>query len=131
MLLVALTLVNLALLVLMLTQLKPAVAQGVPPVLRGRALEIVDEQGRVRASITVLPAGRQADGAPYAETVLFRLITERGRPSVKIGASEEAAGMSLAGPTGTRDTYVILEAKGKTTSLRLRNEDGREQIVKP
>jgi len=81
--------------------------------------------------VTVLPAGTQANGTPYAETVLLRLITERGRPSVKIGASEEAAGMSLAGPTGTRDTYVILEAKGTTTSLKLRNEDGREQNVKP
>jgi hypothetical protein len=130
-LLVSLTLVNLALLAFTLTRLQPAVAQGIPPVLRGRALEIVDEQGRVRASVSVLPAGRQANGSAYAETVLLRLITERGRPSVKIAASEEAAGMSLAGPTGTRDTYMILEAKGKTTSLRLRNEDGREQIVKP
>jgi len=63
--------------------------------------------------------------------VLLRLITERGRPSVKIGASEEAAGVSLAGPSNTRDTYVILEAKGTASSLKLRNENGREQIVKP
>jgi hypothetical protein len=39
--------------------------------------------------------------------------------------------MSLAGPTGTRNTYVILEAKGTSSSLKLRNEDGREQSVKP
>ena len=32
---------------------------------------------------------------------------------------------------GTSDTYVILEARGKATSLKLRNEDGREQIIKP
>jgi len=67
----------------------------------------------------------------YAETVLLRLITERGRPSVKLGASEEVAGISLAGPTGTGDTYMILEAKGASSSSRLRNEDGREQTVKP
>ena len=130
-LLIALTLVNLALLIFTLPQIRPAVAEGVPPVLRGRALEIVDERGRVRASLNVLPAGTQPNGQAYAETVLLRLITERGRPSVKIGASEQAAGVSLAGPTNTKDTYVILEAKGTASSLRLRNEDGREQIVKP
>ena len=130
-LLIALTLVNLALLIFTLPQIRPAVAEGVPPVLRGRALEIVDERGRVRASLNVLPAGTQPNGETYPETVLLRLITERGRPSVKIGASEQAAGVSLAGPTNTKDTYVILEAKGTASSLRLRNEDGREQIVKP
>jgi len=130
-LLVVLTLANLALLTFTLAQTRPAVAEGVPPVLRGRALEIVDERGRVRASLDVLPAQTQPNGETHAETVLLRLITERGRPSVKIGASEQTAGMSLAGPSGTKDTYVILQANGTASSLRLRNEDGREQIVKP
>jgi hypothetical protein len=39
--------------------------------------------------------------------------------------------LSFAGPTGTRSTYVILEAKQNTSSLKLRNEDGREQVVSP
>ena len=129
--LVVLTLVNLVVLVFALAAMRPAVAQGVTPVLRGRSLEIVDDQGRVRASLSVLPAGTSERGDRYQETVLFRLITERGRPSVKIGASEEAAGMSLAGPSNTKDTYVILEAKGTASSLKMRNENGREQIVKP
>ena len=38
---IALTLVNLALLIFTIAQMRPAVAQGVAPVLRGRALEIV------------------------------------------------------------------------------------------
>ena len=99
--------------------------------LRGSALEIVDGQGRVRASLNVLPAGRSKNGDAYQETVLLRLITERGRPSVKIGASEETSGLSFAGPTNTKDTYVILESRGTVSSLKLRNEDGHEQIVKP
>ena len=129
--LAVLTLANLAVLVCSLGNLHSASAQGPPAVLRGRGLEIVDDAGRVRASITVLPAGTSPKGDRYAETVLLRLITERGRPSVKIGASEETAGLSLTGPTGTSDTYVILEAKGRSSSLKLRNEDGREQNVKP
>jgi hypothetical protein len=129
--LIALTLVNLFLLLAMLGPVRAAVDDSVAPVLRGRALEIVDGQGRVRASISVLPAQAQANGETSAETVLLRLITERGRPSVKMGASERSAGLSLAGLSNTRDTYIIVEAKDTTSSLRLRNEDGREQIVKP
>jgi hypothetical protein len=79
----------------------------------------------------VLPSGKAPNGDEYSETVLLRLITERGRPSVKIGSSEPNSGVSLAGPTGTKDTYVILQAKGTTSSLKLRNEDGREQILGP
>ena len=132
-LLVLLTVVNLAIPLLTCATTRPAAVQGagVAPVLRGRSLEIVDDQGRVRASISVLPAGTSAHGDAYPETVLLRLITERGRPSVKIGASEEEAGMSLTGPTGTKDTYVILSAKGTSGSLKIRDENGREQVLKP
>jgi hypothetical protein len=129
--LVLLTLVNLAGLMFTLAAMRPAAAQGVAPVLRGRSLEIVDDQGRVRASLSVLPAGTSAHGDRYPETVLLRLITERGRPSVKISASEEAAGVSLAGPSNTKYTYVILEAKGTASSFKMRNENGREKIVEP
>jgi hypothetical protein len=125
--LVALTLLNLVLLVCLLGQLHPAsAAPEAAPVLRGRGLQIVDDAGRIRASISVLPAS-----AGTAETVLLRLITERGRPSVKIGASEEEAGLALVGPTGTKATYVQLGAKGVVSALKLSNEDGRERVLEP
>jgi len=128
----ALTLVNLVILLLSLAQqFRPAFAQGAPAVLRGRALEIVDGQGRIRASINVLPSNKSPTGEDQSETVLLRLITERGRPSVKIGSSEPTSGLSFAGPTGTKDTYLILQSKGTTSSLKLRNEDGREQVFTP
>lgn len=101
------------------------------PMLRGRGLEIVDERGRVRASISVVPAGTSKAGDRYPETVLLRLVTEQGRPSVKLSSTEEASGMSLAGPTGTRGTWVILEARRGETALRLRNEDGGSRVVTP
>ena len=130
--LIALTLANLALLLFtLMQQIRPAFAEGPAPVLRGSGLEIVDGQGRVRASITVLPAGKSQAGDAYPETVLLRLITERGRPSVKISASEESSGLSFAGPTNTKDTYVVLQSKGTVSSLKLRSEDGHEQVLKP
>ena len=53
---VSLAAVNLVLLAWMLAQGRPALAQAVTPVLRGRALELVDDHGRLRAEIKVLPA---------------------------------------------------------------------------
>jgi hypothetical protein len=130
--LVVLTLVNLALLIFTLAQMRPAVAsEEDAPVLRGRALQIVDDRGRVRASINVYPPSTGKDGERQAETVLLRLITEQGRPSVKIGASEQTAGLALVGPSGTKETYVQLGAKGTVSSLTLKNEDGRERIIEP
>ena len=130
--LVVLTLVNLALLIFTLAQMRPAIAsEEVAPVLRGRALQIVDDRGRVRASINVYPPSTGKDGERQAETVLLRLITEQGRPSVKIGASEQTAGLALVGPSGTKETYVQLGANGTVSSLKLKNEDGRERIIEP
>ena len=130
--LIVVTLVNMALLTFTLAQLRPAVAaEEVAPVLRGRALQIVDDRGNVRASIDVYPASTQKNGEIYPETVLLRLITERGRPSVKISASEQLAGVALVGPSNTKETYVQLGAKGTVSSLRLKNEDGREQVIAP
>ena len=124
-----LTALNLALLLLTVAQqFRPAFAQTEFSVLRGRGLEIVDAQGRVRASIQVLSPAKSQKGEEEAETVLLRLITERGRPSVKIASSEPASGLSFA---GTKDTYVTLGATGTTSSLKLRNENGREHVITP
>ena len=125
------TAVNLALLIFLLAQMRPTVAQGVAPVLRGRSLEIVDVEGRPRATLHVEPAGKSNNGDSYPETVLLRLITERGRPSVKISTSEQNSGMSIAGVSGTQDTYITFGATGRTTLLRLKNEDGAEQLIEP
>ena len=129
-LLVVLTAVNLAILLFAAVRVLPEIDE-VAPVLRGRALQIVDEQGHVRASISVMPAQAQPNGETYPETVLLRLITERGRPSVKISASEETAGATFAGPTDTTNTYTILQAKRTASSLRLKDEDGGETLIKP
>src|SRR5947199_10377240 len=96
-----LAIVNLSLLILLLGHLNPASAQEPAPVLRGRALQIVDDAGQVRASLNVLPAGDQSP-----ETVLLRLITEQGRPSVKISASEEYSAVTVVGPSGTKSTWI-------------------------
>jgi len=130
--LLALTVINLGLLVFLLLAHTPQVAANqASGVLRGRALEIVDDAGRVRATLDVMPASTRANGESYPETVLLRLITERGRPSVKISASERGSALAFVGPSGTRQTYAQLGADGAVSSLKLKSEDGREQLLRP
>ena len=129
--LVALTLVNAAGLTALFLQSSQAGASSTDQMLRGRGLEIVDARGQVRASIQLLPASRQADGHMSSETVLLRLITEKGRPAVKISTSEQESGLTLTGPTGTRNSYVQAIAGQRTSLLLARNEDGTERRLTP
>ena len=126
-----LTILNVVLLLLSL--MRPGVIGAESQVLRGRALEIVDGKGRVRASISVLPADpkvKMPDGTTGSpETVLLRLISPQGRPNVKLGASENGSGLGLGGETDP--TYVQILAQGKSTALKLTNQDNTEQVIRP
>lgn len=129
---IVLTVINFLLLIFGLAQFSPTVAEGVAPVLRGRALEIVDKEGRVRASIKVHPAGPSVpvpDGKIYPDTVVLRLIDPNGHPSVKLAASEQGSGLALGGDSDL--TYAVLKAEGAESSLKLTNKAGREQLIKP
>jgi hypothetical protein len=130
---IALTVINLVILMTTLANSRPATAQGVAPVLRGHALEIVDDRGRVRASIKLHPADptvKMPDGKTGSpETVMFRLIDANGRPEVKLGASERGGGLGLLGDSDA--THILLQAEGADGFLRLTNKEGRQQLVKP
>jgi len=108
-----------------------AATADVLPVLRGRALEIIDERGRVRASLSVLPEDPKVTwkGKPYPETVLLRLITADGRPNVKLGASRMGAGLTIGGELNP--TYAQILAEGGETTVKLLNKDGRERVINP
>ena len=74
-----------------------------PPVLRGRGLEIVDDNGRVRASIKIHladPQDRMPDRTTQEESVVLRLINPDGRPGVKVASSEHAAGLAMIAKQG-------------------------------
>jgi hypothetical protein len=132
-LLIVLTVVNFAMTLYSLAEPRAAGAQAVASVLRGRALEIVDDRGRIRASIAVYPPDpkiKMPDGTTgYPETVLLRLITSSGRPNVKISATERGSANSFAGESDPTDVQIL--AEGASTSLKLVNKDGRQQLIKP
>jgi hypothetical protein len=128
--LIALTILNLILLLTQLTrQARPILAQSVAPVLRGKALEIVDDQGRVRASISVLPARPMANKETFPETVILRLIDPKGKPFVKLAATEQGSVLGLRGDS--EPTYAQIGATGATTFVKLTNKDGHDHIIKP
>lgn len=132
-LLIVLTVVNAGLLGYQLVRPHSGVAASVdvPAVLRGRALEIVDDRGRVRASLSVLPEDPKViwNGEPYPETVLLRLMSPEGRPNVKLGASRRGAGLLIGGESDP--TYVQVLAEGGESRLKLINKDGLERLIKP
>jgi hypothetical protein len=128
-----LTAINLTVLMLTWTQLRTAAAQNTPDVLRGRALELVDARGRVRASIEVLPRDpsvRMPDGTTgYPETVLLRLIDSNGSPHVKIAATEDGSAVVFGGQSDP--TLIQLLARGATASITTVNKDGRQRVIEP
>ncbi len=130
---IGLTVLNLFVLMSALFHAKSATTPELPPVLRVRGLELVDDQGRVRAMLKVFPADpkvKMPDGTTgYPETVLLRLIDSKGAPNVKIAATEDGSAMSLGGESNP--THVQVLARGTNTSLTLVNKDGRKQVIKP
>lgn len=104
------TAANLLLLILILARVLPSTARAtvpksaeVPteaeetavPILRGRALELLDDSDQVRVRINV-----EQDGS-----AVLRLLDENGTIRVKLGAGESGSGLLLldeATPPGTR-----------------------------
>jgi hypothetical protein len=127
-----LTILNFAILALNLHFTHPVnAATESLPVLRGRGLEIVDENGRMRAQIVILPAGADESGQKHADTSLFRLIDTDGRPAVKIGASTESSGLMLADKEREKWSGIQLLTGPDGTTVRLVDRSGKEHILKP
>jgi hypothetical protein len=129
--LIALTAVNCALLWSQSAHRDPSVTAQVPAVIRAHALEIVDAQGRVRASLSVLPedSAHRWNGRPYPETVLLRLMSPDGRPNVKLGATKLGAGLLIGGESDP--TYVQVLAEGGESTVKLINQAGVERLIRP
>lgn len=128
---VVLTVANLGLLLFLLVRVR-ADNPSVAPVLRGSGLQIVDEHGKVRASIQVLPANpnvKLLNGDPYPEIVLLRLIDPNGRPSVKLSTDVRGGGLYLGGSEDP--TYARIWGNGAEPELFLQNKDGKNRKIQP
>ena len=125
------SLVNLGLFVWLVAQTGRVSAQDVPAVLRGRGLEIVDDQGRIRASITRYG---KSDGGTYNDIVVFRLHDEAGKPMIKLDTHVSTSGLkgSGLGLLGASDeVQAYIGTNGRTAKVDLKNGDGRRQQLQP
>jgi hypothetical protein len=116
---VALTAVNLVLLIVLLVQSRSIANQTVPEVLRVRSFELVDEAGRVRAQLNVEPSGE----------VVFRLRGEDESIRVKLGASAEGSGLVLIDDRTEPGVQILAQQDG--TSLTLTDQSGAKQVIEP
>ena len=116
---VGLTFINLVLVLSTLAPARSTGAQAVTPVLRGRALELIDERGQIRSRLNVESNGE----------VVFRLLDQKGTIRVKLGAAEDGSGLLLANDATEPGVHILAQATG--SSLRLANKDGRERVITP
>lgn len=116
---VALTAINLVLLLAALAQKGSAATQGGRDVLRGKALELVDQRGQIRARLNV-----ESDGQ-----VVLRLLDQQGTIRVKLGADKAGSGLVLNNDATEPGVHLLAKATGST--IRLVNKDGRERMITP
>jgi hypothetical protein len=110
--------INIVLLLGLLLDAGPGVAQAVPSVIRAHAIELVDDGGRVRAQLNVEPGGE----------VVFRMRDADGTVRVKLGASEKGSGLLLLDETTEPGVHVLAQRDG--TSLTLKRGD-RRHVLRP
>lgn len=116
---VAVTALNLVLLAAPLIQSRAAGVPATPDLLRGRALELVDKRGQVRARLNVESNGE----------VVFRLLDQQGTIRVKLGADQGGSGLLLANDATEPGVHILADATG--SRIRLANKDGRERVITP
>jgi hypothetical protein len=118
--------INLVLLVLISTQRERTTAQSAAPVLRGSALELVDERGQVRSRLNVEPGGE----------VVLRLLDQKGTIRVKLGAGEDGSGLVLLDEATEPAVHLIARRAGTaerpgTTSITLKGGSGQPKVIAP
>jgi hypothetical protein len=100
-------------------------------VLRGSGLEIVDEQGHVRASISV-HGPTTVDGRQYPGAVVLRMRDPDGPPGVKLAVSADGAGLNLSNGERVGDGQPVgIQMRSDDPVVILRDKQGKERVVKP
>jgi hypothetical protein len=125
-LVLGLLVVNLVFMALAFTRQRASAAPAIEPVLRARALELVDGHGRVRSRLNVESSGE----------VVFRLFDQSGTIRVKLGAGESGSGLVLNDETTEPGVHIVarrdpVPGRLKTTSITLTGADGRERVITP
>lgn len=127
-LIVSLTIVNISILLIVLILFTSAFKPEADKVIRGQAFELIDDQGKVRAEIKLIPADpsfKMPDGTNGApETVIFRLIDSEGGPNVKIAATDDGGGAVFGGESG----YIQILSRSADPTVKFADQVGNEKV---
>jgi hypothetical protein len=130
-LVIALTVINAGMLAFSVMRPQRVSADAVAPIVRARAFELVDEQGRLRGEIKVFPAEpsrKMPDGTVgYPETVMLRMFSSKGAPNVKLVTVEDGSGMVLGGERGSYSQFL---SRGTSPFIKL-VEKAKERTITP
>ena len=110
--------INLLLLIFLSAQIPSGAQADVAPVVRTKAFELVDDNGKVRAQIDVEKTGE----------VVFRLRDETGKIRSKYAAGKNGSGLSLM---DDRTEATVLISAGKSgTNMFLWDRNGNKKEIK-
>lgn len=109
---------NLLLLLFVLAHVPSDAQQSVTPVVRTKAFELVDENGKIRAQINIEKTGE----------VVFRLRDAKGTIRSKFSADETGSGLSMM--DDRTEATVQIRAIQSGASMILIDRDGNKKEVK-
>ena len=123
---IALTVINILLLLLAVARAGSTAAQPVTPIVRASAFELVDDRGQVRSRLNVESNGE----------VVLRLLDKDGTIRVKLGAAEDGSGLVLLDEATEPAIHIIARRTGTsetptTTSITLRGTGGQQRVITP
>jgi hypothetical protein len=113
---ISLVALNIVLLVCVAAQSKSEDQPGIQSIVRARAIELVDDKGRIRASLNVATNGE----------AVFRLRDSDETIRLKLGASKEGSALLLLDDSTNPGLHVISK---HGTTMTLFNADGRKRVV--
>ena len=90
-----------------------------PPVLRVQKIELVDEQGVVRARLNTESNGE----------VMLQLMDQRGEIRVKLGASSEGSGLILMNDLAQPGVHMLAKSAGAAVTLT--DRENRQRVITP
>jgi hypothetical protein len=115
---IVLSVLNILVLVFVLSEVRSSADPAVSPIVRTRAIELIDEGGNVRAQLDVEKTGE----------VVFRLRDEKGTIRAKFGAGKDGSGLSMM--DDRTEATVQIRANKDGGGILLFDRDGRQNVLK-
>ncbi len=115
---ILITIINVLALAFVLAETRTFADPVVSPLVKTRAIELVDESGKTRATLDIEKTGE----------VVFRLRDEQGTIRTKLGAGHDGSGLSLM--DDRTEATVQIRANRDGGGITLLDRDGAKNVLK-